>query len=271
MTVPLGDFLGREIWWGGAKAMPTAKMFRIAGHLVSTRPVLGPPLLERFARVVGVDLHEPIGGEQLVGDVRPVGVVGVEIHPAERREQHGEVEEQRVRRTIQLLIVDDALLDARDVGPGDRPDPTLTEERLGPQLGRRLEPPLGEGQPADAEVPELVLVGQVDDVGQVADTGLAHLVLHVERVLEGRSLAGAGPMPHPDDEDLTFTVLHPLDRCLEGRRHVDRMARGAHRVGVAVGSESGSDTEVELRAGGVDQEVVVHLADARRHGPGRYR
>ena len=27
MTVPLGDFLGREIWWGGAKAMPTAKMF----------------------------------------------------------------------------------------------------------------------------------------------------------------------------------------------------------------------------------------------------
>jgi hypothetical protein len=26
MTVPLGDFLGREIGWGGAKAIPTAKM-----------------------------------------------------------------------------------------------------------------------------------------------------------------------------------------------------------------------------------------------------
>ena len=233
---------------------------RIAGHLVGTRPVLGPPFLERFARVVRVDLHEPIGGEELVGDVRPVGVVGVEINAAERRQQHGEVEEQRVRRTIHLLVVDDALLDARDVGPGDRADPTLSEERLGPQLGRRLESPLGEGQPADAEVPELVLVGQVDDVGQVTDTGLAHLVLHVERVLEGRSLAGTGPVPHPDDEDLAFTILHPLDRSLEGRRRVDCMARGAHRVGVAVGSESGSGTEVELRAGRVDQVVVVQLA-----------
>jgi hypothetical protein len=27
ITVPPGDFLGREIWWGGANAMPTAKMF----------------------------------------------------------------------------------------------------------------------------------------------------------------------------------------------------------------------------------------------------
>jgi hypothetical protein len=26
MTVPLGDFRGFEIWWGGAKAIPTAKM-----------------------------------------------------------------------------------------------------------------------------------------------------------------------------------------------------------------------------------------------------
>ena len=26
MTVPLGVFLGWEIWWGGAKAIPTAEM-----------------------------------------------------------------------------------------------------------------------------------------------------------------------------------------------------------------------------------------------------
>ena len=156
--------------------------------------------------------------------------------------------------------MDDALLDAHDVGPGDRSDPSLPKERLGPQLGRCLKPLLGEGQTIDAEVPELVLVGQVHDVGQVTDTGLAHLVLDVERVLEGRSLAGTGPVAHPDDEDLTFALLHPLDRRLEGRRRVDCVARGAHRVGVAVGPESGSGTEVELRAGGVDQVVVVQLA-----------
>ena len=113
--------------------------------------------------------------------------------------------------------MNDAFLDARDVGPGDRPDPTLPEERLGPQFRGRLESLLGEGQPTDAEVAEVVLVGQVDDVGQVPHAGQAHLVLHVERVLEGCALTGAGPVPHPDDEDLTFALLHPGDRSLERR------------------------------------------------------
>jgi hypothetical protein len=27
MTVPFDDFRGCEIWWGGAKAIPTAKMW----------------------------------------------------------------------------------------------------------------------------------------------------------------------------------------------------------------------------------------------------
>ena len=120
--------------------------------------------------------------------------------------------------------MDDSLLDARYVGPGDRSDPSLPEQGFCPELRRRLEPLLGEGQPTDAEVTEFVLVGQIDDVGQLPDTGLAHLVLHVERVLEGRALAGAGPVPHPDDEDLAFAPLHPGDRPLKRRRRVDGMA-----------------------------------------------
>ena len=121
-------------------------------YLVSAGPVLGPPLLERLGPVVGVHLHEPARGEQLVADVRPLGVERLQVHPAERRQQHGEVEEQPLDRPVELFIVDDAFLDARDVGPGDRPDPTLPEERLGPQFRGRLESLLGEGQPTDTKV-----------------------------------------------------------------------------------------------------------------------
>ena len=31
ITVPRGFVRGREIWWGGAKAMPTANTFAYAG------------------------------------------------------------------------------------------------------------------------------------------------------------------------------------------------------------------------------------------------
>ena len=44
----------------------------------------------------------------------------------------------------------------------------------------------------DAEVTELVLVGQVDDLGEVAHAASAQLVLDVEGVLERSALAGAG-------------------------------------------------------------------------------
>ena len=115
-------------------------------------------------------------------------------------------------------------------------------------------------RPPTPKSPEVVLVGQVDDVGQVADAGLAHLVLHVEGVLEGGTLAGAGPVPHADHEDLAFALLHLVDRRLEGCRRLGGVARGAHRVGVAVRPESRRGAEVELRAGGVDQVVVVQFA-----------
>ena len=102
-----------------------------------------------------------------------------------------------------------------------------------------LEALLGEGQPADAEVAELVLVGQVDDVGQVAHAGLAQLVLDVEGVLEGRALAGAGAVAHADDEGLALALLHAcsIDACERGRG-LDGVTGGAHRVGVAVGTEA---------------------------------
>jgi hypothetical protein len=67
--------------------------------------------------------------------------------PRNGGKQHGEVEEQRADRSVELLVVDDARLDAGDMGSGDGPDPPLPEERLGAQLRRRLETLLREGQP----------------------------------------------------------------------------------------------------------------------------
>jgi len=86
----------------------------------------------------------------------------------------------------------------------------LCVQLLGSVAGQATEPKanlvdhpvLGEGKSTDAEVTEFILVGQLDDVGQVPHAGLAYLVLDVERVLERRALAGAGPMPHPNDEYL---------------------------------------------------------------------
>ena len=187
-------------------------MFGYAGHLVGAGPVLGPPLLERLRRVVGVDLHEPVRGEELGADVRrhPCRT------PAGRRRGRAagawRSRSQRVGGAVQLFVVDDALFDTGHVCPGDGPDAPLAEEGLGPQLGGRLEPLLGERQPPDAEVAQLVLVGEVDDVGQVAHTGLAHLVLDVEGVLEGRPLARARPVAHADDQGLVLALLHPGDR-----------------------------------------------------------
>src|SRR5665213_417269 len=161
-------------------------------HLVRAGPVLGAPLLERLGRVIGVDLHEPVGGEE-----------------------HGEVERQRVVGAVQLLIVHDAFLDASHVGTSDGPDPPFPEERLGPQLRRGLEPLPGERQPTDAEVAQFVLVGQVHDVGKLAHAGLANLVFDVERILEGGTLARARPVPHADHQYLALALLHLGDRCLE--------------------------------------------------------
>ena len=205
-----------------------------AGHLVGAGPVLGPPLLERLGRVVGVDLHEPVRGEQLGADVVPFLVERLEVYAAEGRQEHGEVERQRVGGAVQLLVVDDALLDAGHVRPGDGPDAPLAEEGLGPQLRGGLESLLGERQPTDAEVAQLVLVGQVDDVGQVAHPGLAYLVLDVEGVLEGCALARARPVAHADDQGLVLALLHLGDRCLQRGRRLGGMARGAHREGVAI-------------------------------------
>ena len=101
--------------WGKGDA--NGEDVRVTGHLVGARPVLGPPFLERLARVVGVHFHEPVGGEQLVGDVGSLRIVRVEWDAAEGRQQHGEVEGQRIGGTVELLVGDHALFDARHVGP----------------------------------------------------------------------------------------------------------------------------------------------------------
>ena len=60
--------------------------------LIGARPVLGSPLVEGLCRVVGVDLHEAIRRKELLADVSAGGVVGLQIHASEGRQQHGEVE-----------------------------------------------------------------------------------------------------------------------------------------------------------------------------------
>ena len=184
----------------------------------------------------------------------------MEVDPAKRREEHGEVECQRVHGAVQLLVVHDALFDAGDVGTGNGPDPPLAEQRLGPQLRRGLEALLGEGEPAHAEIAELVLVGQVHDVGQVAHPGLAYLVLDVEGVLEGGALARACPVAHAHDQGLLLALLHLGDRCLECGGCLDSVARGAHGLRVAVRTQAWRGPEVELGSGGVDQVVVGQFA-----------
>ena len=167
----------------------------VPGGLVGLRPVLGAPLAGRFRRVVGVNLQEAAGREQVGGDVRPVPVIGLQVRAPERRQQHGEVEGKGVVPAVEGLVVDLARLDPLDVRAQDGLDPALTEQRLGPDLAGGQVSLLLEHHPADAEVTQLVLVAQVDHVGEVPQPAGAQLVLDVEGVLERRALAGILPTP----------------------------------------------------------------------------
>ena len=199
----------------------------------------------------------------------PVRSKACSVGAAERRQQHREVERQALVRAVEGLVEELALLDPLDVGAEDRADAALTEQRLGPGLAGGQEAALAEDHAADAEVAELVLVGQVDDLGQVAHPGRAELVLDVEGVLECCSLAGAGAVAHADDQPLRLAGAEPVDDLVERGRGLDGVTGGADRPGVAVRSEAGCGLEVELGAGRVDQVVVADQLVSHPTAPGR--
>jgi hypothetical protein len=101
----------------------------------------------------------------------PVRSKACSFGAAERRQQHREVERQALVRAVEGLVVELALLDPLDMGAENRAHAALTEERLGPRLAGGQETALAEDHATDPEVTELVLVGEVDDLGQVAHPG----------------------------------------------------------------------------------------------------
>ena len=110
---------------------------------------------------------------------------------------------------------------------------------------------------AHAEVAELVLVGDPDDLGPVAHLAGAQLELEVDDVLEGGALAGAGAVADTDEEAFALPAAHPVDQLVERRRGLRRVLRRADREAVAaLRAEALGLVEAQLRAGRVDQEVV---------------
>ncbi len=147
--------------------------------------------------------------------------------------------------------------DLLDVGAGDPLDAALCEERLRKQAAGGHVAAALEVQPAHAEVAQLVLVGEEDHAGTISHAMAAQLMLDIEDILEGRALAGAGAVPHADDQRLVFPALHAVDARAESAGCLDGVVGGADGPAVAsVRPESGCRSEVELRTGGIDQVVV---------------
>ena len=157
--------------------------------------------------------------------------------------------------------MDDALVDLVHVSAEDRLDAALLVERLGPQLARRDEAALLEVQPTDAEVAELVLVGEVDDLGVGPNTARPELVFDVEGVLERGAFARARAVADTDHEGLLLAGLELGDDLFELACCFLGMAIRADRHRVPVRSESGGRGEVELGPRRVDEVVVLDLLD----------
>ena len=114
-------------------------------------------------------------------------------------------------------------------------------------------------QTAHAEVAQFVLVREPPDVGAIANTPPAQLELQVHDVLERRAFAGAGAVTGADEEACALAPRHPFDQLVQSSGRFGRVGFRAHRQAVALGPETRRGAEVELRTGGVDQEVVPNL------------
>jgi hypothetical protein len=118
---------------------------------------------------------------------------------------------------------------------------------------------------AHAEVAQLVLVGDPDDLRLVAHLAGSQVEFEVDDVLERRSFAGAGAVADADEEALPLTAAHSLDRLVERGRGLEGVLDGADRQAVAIWAETCGLVEAQPRPGGVDQEVVPDFLGAARH------
>lgn len=84
ITVPLGLLRGGGAGLRRGERDPDPDPVDVPGGLVGLRPVLRAPLVLLFRRVVGVDLQEAAGGEQVRGDVGPGPVIGLQVRAPER-------------------------------------------------------------------------------------------------------------------------------------------------------------------------------------------
>jgi len=231
---------------------------RVGRRLVGLGPIRGRPVLVRAGLVVGVHLEEAGRVEQLLADVVTVAVERLEVGTAERRQEHREIEREVVLGAVDLLVMQEAGLDLGAGGAQNRAHLALAEQRRRPQFGGGLEALLGEDQAADAEVAELGLVGEVDDLRVVPDARLAQRVVEVEGVFERGALARARAVARADDEAHRPAALELLDGGGQLLGGLGGVRGGAHREGVAgVRAETLGGSEVELRAGGVDEVVVL--------------
>ncbi len=201
--------------------------------------------------------------EHPLGDVSAGAVECFQSHAGERGQQHREVKRLLVLGSVERLVQDAVGLDLADVRAGDPVDPPLGEQRGVEDARWRDVAGALEVHAAHPEVPELVLVGDPDDLCLVAHAAFAQLELEVDDVLERRSLARARAVADSDQECSPLPAAHPLDLLVEPRGGLRGMAGQADREAVArIGSQSGGLVEPQRRTGRVDQEVVADLGRA---------
>ena len=98
-------------------------------------------------------------------------------------------------------------------------------------------------------------------LGQVAYALLDQLVLDVEGVLEGGSLARACAVPHADEQGLAFARFEALYDPGELLRGLACMRSCANRPRVPIWAKPWGCGEVQFWPRGVDQVVILQLAD----------
>ena len=195
----------------------------------------------------------------------PCAVVRPQADAGKWRQQHGEVELLLALRSVQGLVPDPVLVHLLHMGAGDPVDAALGEQRLGEQAARHDVAAALELHAAHAEVAELVLVRDPDDLRLVPHLARPQLELQIHRVLERRSLTGAGAVADADQEALPLAAAHPLHRLVQRGGGRDGVLGRAHGQAVVLRAESLGLVEAEPWPGGVDQEVIRNLLRATGH------
>src|ERR1035437_9313287 len=88
------------------------------------------------------------------------------------------------------------------------------------------------------EITEFVFVGQIGDVGELANSRHAKFVLHVEAVFKRRPFTGTRAVSDAHDQTLAFPRPELRDDVVEVLGRFDRVGGCADRDGVGIGTEA---------------------------------